>query len=109
MTILLAVIVCGLVSIVYALWAIRSVMVADQGTPRMKEIAGFIREGAQAYLTRQYTTIAIVGVVVFVLAWLLLSLTAAIGFLRQSMSRPSCLDQLHCLPILRPPNESWQS
>ncbi|AMM83763.1 sodium-translocating pyrophosphatase [Martelella sp. AD-3] len=80
MMILLAVIVCGLLSIVYALWATRSVMVADQGTPRMKEIAGFIREGAQAYLTRQYTTIAIVGVVVFVLAWLLLSLTAAIGF-----------------------------
>ncbi|AQZ51337.1 sodium-translocating pyrophosphatase [Martelella mediterranea] len=80
MTILLAVIVCGLLSIVYALWAIRSVMVADQGTPRMKEIAGYIREGAQAYLTRQYTTIAIVGVVVFILAWLLLSLTAAIGF-----------------------------
>nr|WP_272214338.1 hypothetical protein [Marinicella sp. W31]MDC2877826.1 hypothetical protein [Marinicella sp. W31] len=45
MTILLAVIVCGLLSIVYALWATRSVMVADQGTPRMKEIAGFIREG----------------------------------------------------------------
>ncbi|TPW28052.1 sodium-translocating pyrophosphatase [Martelella alba] len=80
MTILLAVIFCGLISIVYALWAIRSVMVADQGSPRMQEIAGFIREGAQAYLTRQYTTIAIVGVVVFVLAWLLLSLTAAIGF-----------------------------
>ncbi|WP_180900870.1 sodium-translocating pyrophosphatase [Martelella soudanensis] len=80
MTILLAVIVCGLLSIVYALWAIRSVMVADQGTPRMKEIAGYIREGAQAYLTRQYTTIAIVGAVVFILVWLLLSLTAAIGF-----------------------------
>ncbi|WP_176085211.1 sodium-translocating pyrophosphatase [Martelella sp. HB161492] len=80
MMILLAVIICGLISIVYALWAIRSVMVADQGSPRMQEIAGFIREGAQAYLTRQYTTIAIVGVVVFVLAWLLLSLTAAIGF-----------------------------
>ena len=40
-----------------------------------------IREGAQAYLARQYTTIAIVGVVVFLLAWWLLSLAAAIGFL----------------------------
>ena len=40
-----------------------------------------IREGAQAYLARQYTTIAIVGVVVFLLAWWLLSGTAAIGFL----------------------------
>ncbi|TCT42876.1 sodium-translocating pyrophosphatase [Martelella mediterranea] len=80
MAILIAVIVCGLLSVVYALWAIRSVMMADQGTQRMKEIAGYIREGAQAYLTRQYSTIAIVGVVVFILAWLLLSLHAAIGF-----------------------------
>jgi K(+)-stimulated pyrophosphate-energized sodium pump len=46
----------------------------------MQEIAGAIREGATAYLTRQYTTIAIVGVVVFVIAWILLSATAAFGF-----------------------------
>ena len=49
--------------------------------PRMQEISAAIREGAQAYLARQYTTIAIVGVVVFLLAWWLLSVTAAIGFL----------------------------
>ncbi|MET3612882.1 K(+)-stimulated pyrophosphate-energized sodium pump [Rhizobium aquaticum] len=47
----------------------------------MREIAGYIREGAQAYLTRQYKTIAIVGVIVFIAAWLLLSGAAAIGFL----------------------------
>ncbi|AEG03775.1 sodium-translocating pyrophosphatase [Sinorhizobium meliloti WSM1022] len=81
MTILLGVIACGLLSVVYAIWATKSVLAADQGNARMQEIAGFIREGAQAYLTRQYTTIAIVGVVVFIAAWLLLSGAAAIGFL----------------------------
>ena len=81
MSILLWVIACGLLSVVYAIWATRSVLAADQGNKRMQEIAGYIREGAQAYLTRQYKTIAIVGIVVFIAAWLLLSGTAAIGFL----------------------------
>ncbi|MCR9124144.1 MAG: sodium-translocating pyrophosphatase [Phyllobacteriaceae bacterium] len=79
--ILLAVIACGLVSIVYAIWATQSVLAADQGNARMQEIAGAIREGAQAYLNRQYTTIAIVGAVVCAITWVLLGATAAIGFL----------------------------
>ena len=66
------IIACGVLSIVYAIWAIQSVMASDAGNARMQEIAGAIREGATAYLTRQYTTIAIVGAVVFVLAWWLL-------------------------------------
>ncbi len=81
MTILFGVIACGLLSVVYAIWATRSVLAADQGNARMQEIAGYIREGAQAYLTRQYKTIAIVGVLVFIVAWLLLSGEAAFGFL----------------------------
>ncbi|MGQ2902889.1 MAG: sodium-translocating pyrophosphatase [Neoaquamicrobium sediminum] len=81
MTILYVVILCGVLSVVYAFWATQSVLAADQGNARMQEIAGAIREGAQAYLNRQYTTIAIVGIVVFVLAWLLLSGAAAVGFL----------------------------
>ncbi|WAP69627.1 sodium-translocating pyrophosphatase [Jiella pelagia] len=79
-TILWVVALCGLLALVYAMWATRSVLAADQGSARMQEIAGAIREGAQAYLARQYTTIAIVGVVVFALTWLLLSLYAAAGF-----------------------------
>ena len=81
MTMLFVVILCGVLSIIYAMWATRSVLASDQGNARMQEIAGAIREGAQAYLARQYTTIAIVGVVVFLLAWWLLTGTAAIGFL----------------------------
>ncbi|MGB3502325.1 MAG: sodium-translocating pyrophosphatase [Mesorhizobium sp.] len=75
------VILCGLLSVVYAIWATRSVLAADQGNARMQEISAAIREGAQAYLSRQYKTIAVVGVVVFVLAWWLLGSAAAIGFL----------------------------
>lgn len=81
MTVLYVVILCGLLSVLYAIWATRSVLASDQGNARMQEISAAIREGAQAYLARQYTTIAIVGVVVFLLAWWLLSGTAAIGFL----------------------------
>jgi len=74
------VIACGVLSIVYAVWAIQSVLAADAGNARMQEISAAIREGATAYLSRQYTTIAVVGVVVFLLAWWLLSVTAAFGF-----------------------------
>ncbi|MEA2875209.1 MAG: K(+)-stimulated pyrophosphate-energized sodium pump [Hyphomicrobiales bacterium] len=81
MTALWAIIGCGLLSIVYGIWAIQSVMSADAGTARMQEIAAAIAEGAQAYLKRQYMTIAIVGAVVFVGIWILLGSLVAIGFL----------------------------
>ena len=81
MTALWAIIGCGALSIVYGIWAIQSVMAADAGTPRMQEIAAAIAEGAQAYLKRQYMTIAMVGVVVFIGLWILLGSWVAIGFL----------------------------
>ncbi|MEM1364340.1 MAG: sodium-translocating pyrophosphatase [Pseudomonadota bacterium] len=74
------VIAAGLLSVVYAVWATQSVMSSDAGNERMQEIAGAIQQGAQAYLSRQYLTIAIVGAVVFVVAWLLLGAVAAFGF-----------------------------
>jgi K(+)-stimulated pyrophosphate-energized sodium pump len=74
------IIVCGLLSVVYGAYTIRSVMAADAGSPRMQEISGAVREGAQAYLKRQYTTIGGVGVVVFIILGLLLSWTVAVGF-----------------------------
>ncbi|MEX0852051.1 MAG: sodium-translocating pyrophosphatase [Bauldia sp.] len=74
------IILCGLLSIGYGAWAAREVLAADPGSPRMQEIAAAIREGATAYLRRQYATIALVGVVIFVIVWWLLSITVAIGF-----------------------------
>lgn len=80
MTVIALVILCGVLSIAYAIWATKSVLDADQGNERMREIAGYIREGAQAYLARQYLTIAIVGIIVTIAAWILLSPEAAVGF-----------------------------
>ncbi len=74
------IILCGLLSIVYGVYTVISVMSADAGSQRMQEISGAVREGAQAYLKRQYTTIAGVGVVVFIGLGLLLSWTVAAGF-----------------------------
>ncbi|NNF79432.1 MAG: sodium-translocating pyrophosphatase, partial [Rhizobiales bacterium] len=74
------IILCGALSIVYGIWATRSVLAADAGNARMQEIAAAIQEGAQAYLTRQYTTIAIAGVIIFFIVLWLLGLPVAIGF-----------------------------
>ena len=73
-------IICGVLSIVYAIWASKSVMSADAGNERMQEIASAIQEGAQAYLSRQYLTIGIVGVVVLAIVWWLLGSLVALGF-----------------------------
>jgi K(+)-stimulated pyrophosphate-energized sodium pump len=80
MTALWVIVLCGVLSIVYAIWATASVMKSDAGNPRMQEIAGAVREGAQAYLRRQYTTIAIVGVVIFLLLGYFLGWLVACGF-----------------------------
>ncbi|MDE2375389.1 MAG: sodium/proton-translocating pyrophosphatase, partial [Hyphomicrobiales bacterium] len=67
MTTLWLIVLCGVLAILYAIWATSSVMRADPGSAKMQEISAAVREGAQAYLRRQYTTIAIVGVVIFVI------------------------------------------
>ncbi|WP_297857618.1 sodium-translocating pyrophosphatase [Elioraea sp.] len=74
------VIVCGLLAVGFGAYAGRLVLAAPPGSARMQEIAAAVQQGAQAYLNRQYTTIAMVGVVVAVLLGLLLSLWSAIGF-----------------------------
>src|SRR6187551_3197776 len=80
MTALWLIVLAGALSIVYAIWATSSVLKADAGNARMQEIAAAVREGAQAYLRRQYTTIGIVGIVIFVLLVYFLGIYVAIGF-----------------------------
>ena len=81
MTALLLIILGGLCAVAYGIVTILDVMRRDAGTQRMQEIAAAIAEGAQAYLRRQYTTIGLVGVVLFVLLAVFLGLKVAIGFL----------------------------
>ena len=81
MSALLIIILLSALSIAYGVWAYADVMKRDAGNQRMQEISAAVAEGAQAYLKRQYITIAMVGVVLFVaLAWLL-GQWVAIGFL----------------------------
>ena len=79
------IILCGVLSLVYGGYTVTKVLAADAGSQRMQEISAAVREGAQAYLKRQYVTIAAVGVVVFILLGLLLSWTVAVGFLVGSL------------------------
>jgi K(+)-stimulated pyrophosphate-energized sodium pump len=74
------IVACGALSILYGILTTRWLMAADAGSARMQEISSAVREGAQAYLKRQYTTIAIVGAVIFIVAWLLLGGYSAFGF-----------------------------
>src|SRR5438128_4881237 len=56
---------CALLAIVYGGWQITRILRLPEGNERMREIAAAVREGAIAYLWRQYKTIAMVGVVLF--------------------------------------------
>ncbi|MGB8275975.1 MAG: sodium-translocating pyrophosphatase [Alphaproteobacteria bacterium] len=60
----LLIIFCGLLALAYGAYAARTVLAASSGNERMREIAGAIQEGANAYLNRQYMTIGMVGIVV---------------------------------------------
>ena len=70
----------GVLAVIYGIFTSRQVLGASAGNEKMQEIAGAIQEGAQAYLNRQYTTIAIVGVVAAAVLGGFLGWIPAVGF-----------------------------
>lgn len=81
MTIVYAAIVCGLIAVVYGFITSQQVLRAPAGNEKMQDIAAAIQEGAKAYLGRQYTTIAIVGVIVAVILFFTLGALSTVAFL----------------------------
>ncbi|MSP48792.1 MAG: sodium-translocating pyrophosphatase [Alphaproteobacteria bacterium] len=77
----LFVIACGVLALLYGVVTSRAILAAPAGSARMQEIAQAIQEGAQAYLNRQYTTIGIVGAVIFLILIFLLGWKVGAGFL----------------------------
>ncbi|MDO9371482.1 MAG: sodium-translocating pyrophosphatase [Gammaproteobacteria bacterium] len=75
-------IVCAFAAIAYGVWSMRWILAQSDGNDRMREIAAAIQEGAMAYLNRQYSTIALVGVALFLIIGFVpgLGWKSAIGF-----------------------------
>ncbi len=77
---LILAIACAFLAILYGIVSTRWILAQPAGTARMQEIGNAIQEGARAYLNRQYLTISVVGVVLFVLIGVFLAWSTAIGF-----------------------------
>ncbi len=80
-TALVFALVCSVLAIVYGIVASTTILRLSEGNDDMRRISRAIQEGASAYLKRQYMTIALVGIILFVIIIFLLDMVTAIGFL----------------------------
>jgi K(+)-stimulated pyrophosphate-energized sodium pump len=72
--------ICGVIGVLYALITAAWVSKQDAGSDRMQQISNAVKEGAYAFLAREYKTVAMVGVVLVILLWIFLGVWTAIGF-----------------------------
>ena len=107
---------CAILAILYGIWQSARILRLPAGNERMQEIAAAVREGANAYLRRQYTTIAVVGVILFLiigfipqLGWATASrLMALAGQVKESAALLVGQLEIEVLHFLRPyPNSAF--
>ncbi len=72
--------VCAIAAILYGVFSSKWILGKSAGSEKMQSISAAIQEGASAYLNRQYTTIGIVGAILFVVILVTLKWPTAIGF-----------------------------
>ncbi|HRD50793.1 MAG TPA: sodium/proton-translocating pyrophosphatase, partial [Candidatus Contendobacter sp.] len=77
---LIVALLCAVGALIYGVQSIQWVLSKDAGNARMQEIAAAVQEGARAYLNRQYTTIAVVGIIIGAVIFFTLGALSAIGF-----------------------------
>ena len=79
-TIFYLIISAGLIAILYGYFIGKQILLASPGNAKMQEVAKAIQEGAKAYLNRQYKTIAIVGIIIFIIITYALGIWVGLGF-----------------------------